>query len=126
MKKAFALLLVLAMLLCASAAFAEEPLTIGFCNYTDTDQFFITVKDSMNRVCEEKGYTLLYAVSEADPTKMRSLSGSSDDDLYAALMGVRRPIVHFGGLAMCARNLHLVWNTELVELSHACFHGRHV
>ena len=74
MKKVIALLLSLVLALCACGftALAEEPITIGFCNYTDTDQFFITVKESMSRVCEERGYKLLYAVSEADPAKMRT------------------------------------------------------
>lgn len=74
MKRIVTLLIALSLLLCASgiSALAEEPLTIGFCNYTDTADFFITVKESMQRVCDEKGYTLLYAVSDYDPTKMRS------------------------------------------------------
>ena len=50
----------------------EDTLTIGFCNYSDSAQFFMTVRESMERVCAEKGYNLLYAVSEGDPSKMRT------------------------------------------------------
>lgn len=74
MKKLLVLVMTVALVLGSFCftALAEEPITIGFCNYTDTDAFFITVKESMQRVCQEKGYNLLYAVSEFDPIKMRS------------------------------------------------------
>ena len=73
MRKLIGLLLTIVLVVgFACAASAEEPLTIGFCNCTDSAQFFITVKESMERACSEKGYKLLYTISNLDPMQMRT------------------------------------------------------
>lgn len=44
---------------------------IGFCNATESMDFFVTVKKSMEEACEANGDELVYAVSDMDAQKMR-------------------------------------------------------
>jgi ribose transport system substrate-binding protein len=48
-----------------------KQLTIGFCNLSETYDFFLTVKQSMEQACAQNGVKMLYAVSEQDPQRMR-------------------------------------------------------
>lgn len=56
----------------APAEGEKESIKIGFCNLSESYDFFLTVKESMEAACEEKGYELIYATAEQDATKMRT------------------------------------------------------
>lgn len=67
-------------------------ITIGFCNYGESMDFFKTVKESMERACEANGDKLLYATSDADAGKMRSnwdsfVSQGADIIVDASILG---------------------------------------
>ncbi len=50
----------------------KETIKIGFCNLSESYDFFLTVKESMEAACAEKGYELVYATAEQDAAKMRT------------------------------------------------------
>lgn len=56
----------------ASGEKGEESIKIGFCNLSESYDFFLTVKESMEAACAEKGYELVYAAAEQDAAKMRT------------------------------------------------------
>jgi ribose transport system substrate-binding protein len=52
-------------------ASGEKSITIGFCNLSESADFFLTVKQSMEQACKQNGIKMLYAVSDQDPQRMR-------------------------------------------------------
>ena len=75
MKKLFALVLTVSLLLCSIYAFAEElnyDFTIGFSSLGNYNAFWVTANESLVKACEEKGIELNWTIDDRDAAKMKT------------------------------------------------------